>query len=67
MTEPRMKTHQVCCDRCGQLTAYVPDVHFYEDVVCGSCREAERAPQGEALSLFTPAPTQMAGQTHLEV
>jgi hypothetical protein len=30
-------------------------------------RALDRAPQGEAMNLFTPAPTPMAGQTTLEV
>jgi ribosomal protein S27AE len=64
-TPIRFKVHQVECDRCGQLTAYHPDEHFYEDVVCGSCREAERRPQGEAMRLFAPAPNQIPGQMSL--
>jgi hypothetical protein len=53
---------QVCCDRCGQLTTYHADEHFYDDVICGACREAEREPQGEPLRLFAPVPAQIPGQ-----
>jgi hypothetical protein len=45
------------CTRCGQVVitrAAVP--------LCATCRKLERAPQGEAVRLFTPAPNQMPGQ-----
>lgn len=44
-----------CCPRCGQLSSAV-------DVVCDACRRLERAPQGERMSLFTPAPAVLRGQ-----
>jgi predicted amidophosphoribosyltransferase len=46
------------CPRCGQLSTAV-------DVVCDTCRDSDRTPQGEALALFTPAPAVMAGQEGL--
>jgi hypothetical protein len=55
------------CDRCGQLMRYDAGEHFYSDALCGPCLERDRAPQGEAMALFTPAPATMAGQTHMEV
>ena len=71
------------CQRCGQSVAfYSPGalLGFQMEnarradagrepfpTICDACRASDRAPQGEPLSLFTPAPTQMAGQTFLEV
>jgi hypothetical protein len=43
------------CSRCGQLSDAAG--------TCRACREADRAPQGEAVRLFTPAPATMPGQT----
>jgi hypothetical protein len=43
----------VACPRCGQLG---------RADVCTTCRDADRQPQGEAMRLFTPAPTQIPGQ-----
>lgn len=56
------------CWVCGQLTADDrPDerhllVECRGHHVCEPCREKLRAPQGEAVRLFTPAPTVMPGQ-----
>jgi hypothetical protein len=48
--------------RCGQhavaLEAGAPRV-------CDACRDLARAPQGEAVRLFTPAPAQLPGQEWL--
>jgi hypothetical protein len=32
---------------------------------CDACRDLTRAPQGEAVRLFTPAPAQLPGQLNL--
>jgi hypothetical protein len=61
------------CERCGQscITHYPDGWSVPMDrtgaIVCDSCRERDRQPQGEAVRLFTPAPAQMPGQTVLEV
>jgi hypothetical protein len=55
-----------CC-QCGQESAFAPSFAFPASVVCEHCRAVQRAPQGEAMSLFTPAPATMAGQTQMEV
>jgi hypothetical protein len=47
--------------RCGQLTAHGIDR------TCGPCQARDKAPQGEAVKLFEPAPTQLAGQTALDM
>jgi DnaJ-class molecular chaperone len=52
-------TFRTCCASCGQMGATIGP--------CDTCRALERAPQGESLALFTPAPAMMAGQTHMEV
>lgn len=46
------------CPGCGQLNTGHQDR-------CPACLAAERAPQGEQHALFTPPPTQLAGQLHL--
>lgn len=57
------------CARCGQsalegrTVAYAPGEGF----VCNVCLAADRAPQGEAVRLFTPAPAQLPGQTMMGV
>jgi hypothetical protein len=43
----------IACPSCGQLG---------RDTVCDSCRTTAREPQGEAVRLFEPAPTQLDGQ-----
>jgi len=55
------------CTRCDQTmtTTYGEYVHGAEPMVCDTCRKAEREPQGEAVRLFTPAPTQLDGQLSL--
>lgn len=45
--------------KCGQLSG--------DEKVCDACRAAERAPQGEAVRLFAPAPAVMPGQTGFAV
>jgi hypothetical protein len=45
------------CPRCAQMS----DVAG----VCQACRGLERVPQGEAVRLFTPAPTEIPGQLAL--
>jgi hypothetical protein len=42
------------CIRCGQMSDAAS--------VCASCRSGEREPQGEAVRLFEPAPSQIPGQ-----
>jgi hypothetical protein len=58
------------CVRCWQDCAFpIQELDLSKPPVphvCDACRALDRAPQGEAMNLFTPAPTQMAGQTHLE-
>lgn len=46
------------CHRCGQWAMLDGDR-------CEPCRKLEREPQGEAVRLFEPAPTQMPGQMTL--
>jgi hypothetical protein len=50
------------CARCGQTVITRAEVPL-----CATCRALDRAPQGEPMALFTPAPATMAGQTHMEV
>jgi hypothetical protein len=45
------------CPRCGQMSTAAG--------VCAPCRDLARAPQGEAVRLFTPAPAQLPGQLNL--
>jgi hypothetical protein len=54
-TGPRLP--YVC--KCGQLSG--------DEKVCDACRDLARAPQGEAVRLFTPAPTQLPGQEFFAV
>jgi hypothetical protein len=57
---PRYHRHFHDCARCGQVVitrAAVP--------MCETCQKLARAPQGEPMRLFTPAPTQLAGQLTL--
>jgi hypothetical protein len=64
------------CTRCGQetlpprwLDELDPEAREYAEtfepdaITCDTCLVADRAPQGEALPLFTPAPAQLPGQT----
>jgi hypothetical protein len=53
----------VVCFECGQSFWRYPD----HALKCESCREADRAPQGEAVRLFTPAPAQLPGQEFFAV
>jgi hypothetical protein len=48
------------CVRCGQTVITRDDVPR-----CETCKRLERAPQGEATRLFTPAPNQIPGQLAL--
>jgi hypothetical protein len=64
------------CVQCGQYAGF-PDANAGPRLpyacgcgqlsdtpgACDACREADRAPQGEAVRLFTPAPAEMPGQT----
>lgn len=52
---PGPRLPYVC--RCGQLSG--------DARVCDACRARERAPQGEAVRLFQPAPVQLTGQTDM--
>lgn len=56
---------QVDCDRCGQLTAYDAAEAFSGPALCPKCTKLDRAPQGEAVRLFEPAPAQITGQMFL--
>jgi hypothetical protein len=47
--------------RCGQRIA-VPPAHVH---LCATCVAALRAPQGETVKLFEPAPAQLPGQLSL--
>jgi hypothetical protein len=49
---------RVDCSRCGQVGAVAYGV-------CDPCQQATRAPQGEAMRLFAPAPNQIPGQLNL--
>jgi DnaJ-class molecular chaperone len=49
------------CHRCGQRLAVPPAAAR----ICEPCRGLERQPQGEAVRLFTPAPTEIPGQLAL--
>jgi hypothetical protein len=50
--------HFKTCARCGQVVITRAEV-----AVCAMCRAPAMEPRHEALCLFTPAPTQMPGQT----
>jgi hypothetical protein len=51
------------CPRCHQIMALDPRPDApWISVVCETCRAIERAPQGEAVRLFAPAPNQITGQ-----
>lgn len=47
------------CAKCGRVTL------SSGDPFCVPCEAAARQPQGEPMRLFTPAPTQIAGQLTL--
>lgn len=53
--EGRAMAHE--CERCGQA-----GIVRIRPNVCDSCKAKERAPQGEVVRLFAPAPTQIPGQ-----
>jgi hypothetical protein len=57
------------CRRCGALAAFVepgrPDFWNAPHGLCDACQRADRAPQGEAVRLFNPAPAQLPGQLNL--
>lgn len=52
------------CTSCGQ-TATTRDRS--QPAICGRCRDELRAPQGEAVRLFQPAPAQIPGQLNFIV
>lgn len=52
-----MSDHFKACHRCGQTVITRADV-----ATCDTCRKLERAPQGERVRLFEPAPEQLPGQ-----
>lgn len=52
--------HFKACARCGQTVITRADVP-----VCGVCADLARAPQGETVRLFEPAPAQVPGQLNL--
>lgn len=68
-----MPDHLYTCQRCGQ--ARIP-ARLVEPTPCGGvytvppycdqCAAQDRAPQGETVRLFEPAPTQLPGQTFFE-
>jgi hypothetical protein len=47
------------CPRCGQTSSAMCGE------VCVACRTTDRAPQGETVRLFEPAPIQVPGQLAL--
>lgn len=53
----------VTCQKCGQVR--FPQSYTLP-FTCQKCREAEHAPQGEAVRLFEPAPNQVPGQTVMD-
>lgn len=55
---PREHFHD--CTRCGQTVITREAVPM-----CATCRKADRAPQGESMRLFTPAPNPIPGQLSL--
>jgi hypothetical protein len=52
--------HFQACARCGQTVITRGDVPM-----CGVCADRARAPQGETVRLFEPAPAQLPGQLNL--
>lgn len=57
-----MASVPVNCAPCGQVTLVSERSHMLAAFVCESCQSADREPQGEAVRLFEPAPTQITGQ-----
>jgi hypothetical protein len=53
--------HFKACARCGQTV-----ITRAETPVCGVCADLARAPQGETVRLFEPAPVQMPGQLNFK-
>jgi hypothetical protein len=54
------------CLRCGQRPAPIIETRCGPFCgYCDACRDLARAPQGEAVRLFTPAPAQLPGQLNL--
>lgn len=62
------KPNPMACERCGQSCVTVEQDGYSWPmlrtgaIVCLSCQDRERDPQGEAVRLFTPAPNQIQGQ-----
>lgn len=52
-----MTDHFHQCAQCGQTV-----ITRQDPPICQTCRKLDRAPQGEAVRLFQPAPTQLPGQ-----
>lgn len=59
------------CPTCGQLAASDedgPDLMFRCPRVCDECRSSMFRPEGyESVRLFEPAPTELPGQTRLDL
>lgn len=56
----RQTTYPVVCEKCG--TVAIATIVDGARLVCSPCQQQDRAPQGEAMRLFAPAPTQITGQ-----
>lgn len=59
-----MADHFHACTRCGQTVITRAEVPM-----CATCKtitaRQDAAPQGEAMRLFAPAPTQIEGQMYM--
>lgn len=53
------------CEHCGQDTLAMEVSGRAGRAICQRCLDVERAPQGETVRLFEPAPAQLQGQTDL--
>jgi hypothetical protein len=57
-----LTNYPVVCEECGQIA--VCEIKAAA-LICPPCRDLTRAPQGEAVRLFTPAPARLPGQLNL--
>jgi hypothetical protein len=53
------------CRYCGKPFVSLLGAIYTVPARCDACRDLARAPQGEAVRLFTPAPAQLPGQLNL--
>jgi hypothetical protein len=61
----RALQHSNTCPTCGVLRFAGPADEPAYTGPCAACVQSDRAPQGEAVRLFTPAPAQLPGQLNL--